>query len=89
VAFTSPANGAQITVGSTITLAATATDATGVSKVEFSVGATLTCTERLLPYTCNWKVPTGTGKSYALTAKAYDSSNSAAPPQPEPISTRR
>jgi hypothetical protein len=75
VAFTSPANGAQVTVGSTITMAATSTDATGVSKVEFSVGATLTCTERQLPYTCNWKVPTGTNKSYTLTAKAYDAAN--------------
>ena len=75
VTFTSPANGAQVTVGSTITMAATSTDATGVSKVEFSVGATLTCTERLLPYTCNWKVPAGANKSYTLTAKAYDAAN--------------
>lgn len=75
VTFTSPANGAQVTVGSTITMAATATDETGVSKVELSVGTTLTCTERQLPYTCSWKVPTGTGKSYTLTAKAYDAAN--------------
>jgi subtilisin family serine protease len=75
VTFTSPANGAHVTVGSTITMAATATDATGVSKVEFSVGSTLTCTERLVPYTCNWKVPAGANKSYTLTAKAYDAAN--------------
>jgi hypothetical protein len=75
VSITSPANGAQVTVGTTITMAATATDATGVSKVEFYVAGALLCTERILPYTCNWKVPSGTKKSYALVAKAYDAAN--------------
>jgi len=75
VSITSPANAAQETVGSTVSIAATATDATGVTKVEFSVNNVLTCTDTSTPYSCAWKVPTGTNKSYTLVAKAYDAAN--------------
>lgn len=35
----------------------------------------LSCSETATPYICNWKVPAGTNKSYALVAKAYDAAN--------------
>ena len=75
VSITSPATAAKETVGSTVSIAATATDATGVTKVEFSVNNVLTCTDTSTPYSCAWKVPTGTNKSYTLVAKAYDAAN--------------
>lgn len=34
-----------------------ASDNFGVVKVEFYVGATLTCTDTVAPYTCAWQVP--------------------------------
>ncbi len=75
VSLTSPANGARVNVGATITMAATATDATGVTKVEFRVNNVLTCTDQTAPYTCAWKVPSGTNKTYTLVAKAYDAAS--------------
>ena len=75
VTITSPANAARVTVGSTVTIAASASDATGVSRVEFSVANVLTCTDTTAPYTCAWRVPAGTGRSYALVAKAFDAAN--------------
>jgi subtilisin family serine protease len=72
VSLTSPANASRVAVGSTVTIAATATDATGVTKVEFSVNNVLTCTDTTAAYTCAWKVPSGANKSYTLVAKAYD-----------------
>jgi hypothetical protein len=75
VAITSPADGAQLAVGTSVTIAATASDATGVSKVEFYVNNVLTCTDTTAPYSCAWRVPSGTGKSYSLLAKAYDAAN--------------
>lgn len=75
VSITSPASGAKVSVGSTVTIAATATDATGVTKVELSVNSVLTCTDTTAPYSCAWKVPTGTNKTYSLAAKAFDAAN--------------
>ena len=58
-------------VSGTVSVAANASDATGISKVEFYNGTTLLATILTAPYNFNWlSVPTGT---YTLTAKAYDS----------------
>jgi len=72
VAISAPTNGANVSVGSTVNIAANVSDATGVTKVLFYVNNALTCTDTASPFSCAWKVPTATGKSYALSAKAYD-----------------
>jgi len=71
VSLTAPAAGTYET--STITLAATASDSDGISKVEFYQGSTLIGTATASPYSLTWSnVAAGT---YSLTAKAYDSYN--------------
>ena len=71
VALTAPAAGAVYAAGSSIVLAATASDADGkVVKVEFYQGATKLGEDLAASYGLTWKsVPTG---SYTLTAKAFD-----------------
>jgi len=56
----------------TITIQATASDDVGVTRVEFYVGSTLTCTDTTSPYTCSWKVPKGASQQFSLQARAYD-----------------
>jgi len=74
VVITSPSNGSQFTVGSTILIRATATDSDGsVAKVEFFEGTNLLNVDTISPYEYTWQsVPEG---SYTLTAKATDDDN--------------
>lgn len=72
VSLTSPANGATFNAPASITIAATASDASPgtVSKVEFFNGATKLGEDLSSPYTYNWtNVAAG---SYTLTAVATD-----------------
>jgi uncharacterized protein (TIGR03437 family) len=70
VTLTVPATGATFVAGDNITLAATAIDPDGISKVEFYQGSTLIGTDTTSPYSVVWNsVPKG---SYNLTAKATD-----------------
>jgi hypothetical protein len=55
-----------------VALGATASDNVGVTKVEFYVDGTRKTSDSSSPYSYNWKVPAGAGKTYALLAKAYD-----------------
>ncbi|HEY0563533.1 MAG TPA: Ig-like domain-containing protein [Methylophilus sp.] len=74
VSLTSPTNGTSYTQGSTITLAASASDSDGtVSKVEFYVGATLLGTDTTAPYAYSWS--NAAVGAHSLTAKAYDNNN--------------
>ncbi|HEX8227243.1 MAG TPA: GDSL-type esterase/lipase family protein [Candidatus Saccharimonadales bacterium] len=73
VTLTAPANGAAITASDivpTATLTATASDNTGVTKVEFYDNGALVGTDTTTPYSFGWT--TGVAGSHALTAKAYD-----------------
>jgi aryl-phospho-beta-D-glucosidase BglC (GH1 family) len=76
VAFNSPTDGQAFAAGTTsVPLAATATDNTGVARVEFRVDGTLIATDTSSPYAA-----TATGLaagSHTATATAYDN---AAPP---------
>jgi len=76
VSITSPANNANFTPGSNITINATASSPnTGgsISKVDFYQGTTLLGTSTTSPYSFTWtNVPAG---SYSLTAKATDNLN--------------
>ncbi|MDE3245768.1 MAG: M4 family metallopeptidase, partial [Acidobacteriota bacterium] len=59
----------------TITLAATASDANGVTKVEFYVDGVLKGTSTASPYSMALDSTTLANASHALVAKAYDPSN--------------
>ncbi|WP_224249512.1 Ig-like domain-containing protein [Hyalangium gracile] len=70
VVLTSPAQGMRIR-GSAV-LEATASDATGVTKVEFYDGAALLGTDTSAPYSLTWSTLSVADGAHALTAKAYD-----------------
>ena len=75
VALTSPANGAILTAGSSVTLSATASDSDGsIARVEFYLDAsTLIGAAVSAPYASAWaNIPSG---SHVLTARAYDNRN--------------
>ena len=78
VRITSPANNANVPKGKTLTITATATDAGGVTRVEFRVGATLTCTDTTAPYACAWAVPKVANVVYTLTATGRDTAGNTA-----------
>jgi subtilisin family serine protease len=71
VNITSPANNATVTRRAIVTIAATATDNIGVTRVEFYVKGVLTCTDTTAAFTCTWTVPNTKGV-YTLQAKGYD-----------------
>ena len=78
VTITSPANNSTVSRNTNVTITATASDVSGISKVEFYVNSSLKCTDTVSPYTCVWKVPSSKGTSYTLTAKAYDTAGNTA-----------
>jgi len=70
VAITSPA--ANATVSGTVTVAATATDSVGISKVEFYDNGTLCAAVNTAPYSFNWNTASAGNGSHTQVAKAYD-----------------
>ena len=68
-------NGSTITPGHVEVIQATASDAVGVTKVEFYVNGVLTCTVVKPPYSCPWTVPSASGVAYQLQTKAYNAMN--------------
>jgi beta-lactamase superfamily II metal-dependent hydrolase len=68
--ITAPLNNA--TVSGTTSVAATATDNIGVTKVEFYLDGALKSTDTTSPYSWSWDTTTATNGSHALTTKAYD-----------------
>jgi hypothetical protein len=72
VSITSPANGSTVKKHTTVTIAASASDNVGVTKVEFYVTNVLLCTDTDAPYTCAWSVPAPPNVQYQLLSKAYD-----------------
>src|SRR4026207_1432034 len=56
VAITSPSSGTSYTTAQTVTITATASDNTGLSKVEFYDGATLKTTDTTSPYSYAWPI---------------------------------
>ena len=71
VSISSSAPG-PFTPPATVTLNATATDAGGVSKVEFYDGNTLKGTDTSSPYSYNWSIQATDAGIHTWTAKAYD-----------------
>jgi len=74
VAITSPSNNSSFPAGSTISLAATASDTNGtIAKVEFFNGTTKLGEDTTSPYSLTWtNVAAGT---YTITARATDNLN--------------
>lgn len=72
VAIVSPVSGASVSKKSSVTINATATDSSGIAKVEFYVNGQLTCSDAVGPYTCAWQVPGAPGRTYQLQVSAYD-----------------
>ncbi len=70
VSVTAPSNNS--TVSGTTTIAATASDNVGVTKVEFIKGSTILATDTTAPFAYSWNTAAETNAAYTLTAKAYD-----------------
>ncbi|WP_375764765.1 Ig-like domain-containing protein [Archangium gephyra] len=70
VALTSPASGA--TVGSVVSLQATATDDAGVTRVDFLVDGVFLASDTTAPYAVEWNSGSWANGTHTLTAKAYD-----------------
>ena len=68
--ITSPANGA--TVSGTVTVAASAGDNVGVTRVELYVDGALIGTDTSSPYQIAWNTTTATNGSHGLQTRAYD-----------------
>jgi hypothetical protein len=78
VQVTSPADGSSVARGKPLTLAATASDNVGVTKVEFRVNGSLRCTVTASPYTCSWTPWTPSGTRNTVRATAYDAAGNTA-----------
>jgi len=78
VSITNPANGAIVARRSTVTIAASANDNVGVTRVEFRIDGTLRCTDTTAPYSCNWSVPRTFNQTYQLQARALDQAGNVA-----------
>jgi len=78
VSITAPADGSSSTVGSSITMSANATDAVGVTKVEFYQNGSLVGTDTTTPYSLAWNTTGATAGVKPLTAKAYDAAGNVA-----------
>ncbi len=76
VTITQPANGA--TVGGTVTVAASASDDTGVARVELWVDAALLATDTSSPYSVAWNTTSIADGSHSLEARAYDAAGNSA-----------
>src|SRR6185369_8624632 len=63
------------TTAQTVTITATASDAVGVTKVEFYDGATLKATDTTAPFTYAWAITSANNGAHSWTAKAYDAAN--------------
>lgn len=72
VSIDSPANGSIVPRKANVTIAASASDNVGVTRVEFLVNGALQCTDVSVPYNCNWRVPSPPNKAYQLQARAFD-----------------
>ena len=72
VSITSPANGATVARKANVTIAATASDNVGVTRVDFFVNGALQCSDTSAPYSCVWRTPGAMNKTYQLQARAFD-----------------
>lgn len=72
VAVTNPMNGSIVPRNQKVTVSASATDNSKVTRVEFYINNNLLGTVTTAPYNYPWKVPAKNNASYKVQAKAYD-----------------
>ena len=72
VSLTSPATSTTFTTAQTVTIAASASDNVGISKVELYEGTTLKGTDTTAPYSFAWTISNTNNGNHSFTAKAYD-----------------
>ncbi len=70
---------ASATLAGLVTLAANASDDTGVDRVTFYRGSTVLGTDTSAPYTYSWDSKSVTNGSYSFTAAVYDAAGNTAP----------
>jgi hypothetical protein len=70
VSLTAPA--ANSTISGTVSIAANASDDTGVNYVEFYINSALVSVSNILPYSYSWNTTSVANGSYTISAKAYD-----------------
>jgi len=75
VSLTAPASGSS--ASGTVSVAASATDNVGVTKVEFYVNGALAATDTATPYVYSWNTSALAAGTYTLMAKAYDAAGNA------------
>ncbi|MFP2930549.1 M20/M25/M40 family metallo-hydrolase [Pyxidicoccus sp. 3LG] len=73
VALTSPTSGATVT--GSVSITATATDASGISRVEFLVDGVVRSTDNVSPYSFSWDTGAASNGAHTLEARAYDTVN--------------
>jgi peptidoglycan/xylan/chitin deacetylase (PgdA/CDA1 family) len=76
VALTMPASGA--TVNGIVQVAANATDASGVARVEFLANGTVVGTDTTNPYWISWNAASYAGQRVTLSARAVDTAGNSA-----------
>jgi fibronectin type 3 domain-containing protein len=76
--LTAPA--ANSTVSGTVTVTATATDASGVTKVEFYVNSKLIGTDTNAPYSFSWDTTPLPNDKHSIAVAAYDTAGNVSPP---------
>jgi len=70
ISITDPEDGE--TVSGTVTIAATASDDSGIAQVEFYIDGLLKFTDSTFPYSFNWDSSTVVDGSHTISAKAID-----------------
>jgi hypothetical protein len=75
--ITSPADGALLS-GRSVTLAATASDASGISAVEFYVGDKLLGRDGSAPYSVNWNLRKSAKGQHIVRVRAFDAAGNVA-----------
>jgi hypothetical protein len=78
VSITSPTSGASYTSAQSISIAASAQDNVGVSKVEFYEGSVLKGSDTSAPYSYDWSFSEADNGTHSFTAKAYDAAGNVA-----------
>lgn len=78
VSIDSPTNGAIVIRKLNTTIAASASDNVGVTRVEFLVNGALQCTDASTPYSCSWRVPNPPNRTYQIQARAFDQAGNSA-----------
>ena len=78
VNITFPANGSNVKRKTNITVQATASDNTAVTKVEFRRNGTLVCADISTPYACSMFTDNGNNSTITYSAQAYDAAGNTA-----------